>query len=106
ASLAWSGLAVAAAGLVNFGVAGGIALATRSDLDEICVEGRCPSDREDEIAQGRVAAHAATVGLAVAGAGGALAIVAAVVLSGNDEGKTTAVVPLVGPGFVGLWWAF
>lgn len=63
-------LAVAGAGLALGATWGGMALATKKDLDESCpAPDDCPADRADDIRAMQRNANLATAGFAVAGAG-------------------------------------
>lgn len=97
--LVWVGFGVGGAGLVTFAVAGGIALSRKSALDDACGGGDlCPSSQRDAHDDALVAAHVATVGAVVAGAGAALGVVG-LLLSGGGEAEVSAV---LGPTTLGL----
>ncbi|MCB9631243.1 MAG: hypothetical protein H6721_03730 [Sandaracinus sp.] len=91
--------ALAGAGLVSFGVAGGLALGKKSDLEDSCAPACSAADTEG----GRRAALAADVALGVAVAGAIVGTIWWIVgrpSNANDEG--VAVAPWIGPNGAGL----
>ncbi len=94
-----AGFSVAGAGLVVLGVAGGLALAQRSDLDD---QGCAPDCDGGDVSALRTRAIVADVGLVVAVVGAALGVV--FLLTGGDGDDETAedvawgVSPWVAPG--------
>jgi len=85
--LVYVGLGLAGAGLVTFGVAGGIALSRSAELQDVCHGDACPHDSQADIDSARMAAHAATAGGVVAGIGSALFVVG-LLTSGSAEPET------------------
>jgi hypothetical protein len=74
-ALGWVSLSVGAAGLVVGAVAGGLALAKKSELDEACPTATtCPPDRAGDIDTLETRAHVSTAGLAVGVAGVAVGV--------------------------------
>ncbi|MEO0325541.1 MAG: tetratricopeptide repeat protein [Myxococcota bacterium] len=93
-----AGFAIAGAGVVVLGVAGGLALAQRSDLEDQACAPDCASGDVDTL---RTRAIVADVGLAVALVGATLGVV--FLLTGGDDDDESAeatawgVTPWVGP---------
>lgn len=106
----WVGLGIGAAGLVAGAVAGIIASKRASELKDQCVENQCPrAETEDDHDRALVAAHASTVGFVVAGTGGIVALIGAIVNAADNPPPTVesaGLVPVVGVGTVGLRGSF
>jgi hypothetical protein len=104
----WVGLGIGAAGLVAGTVAGVVASSRASDLKDRCPDGRCPrAETEDDYDRALVAAHASTVGFAVAGAGALVCLVGALVTAWSSDSKPpplepVALEPVLGIGAAGL----
>ena len=113
--VAWTGVAVTGVGLLVGAVAGGITLSRSADLEPLCTAGDgndCPppyhQDREDTL----LTAHVSTAGIVVAGLGAGVALLGMFVIDAQAEtaatpaGEQVRLVPLLGPGVVGLRGAF
>lgn len=103
---------IGVAGFGVFGVFGGLASATYSDLESKCSGGEgsrvCPSDTQGQIDDGKMQKDVANIGLIV-GAVGLAAGVTLFVLSIDRGPKKEAAVhvqPVVAPGYVGFQGAF
>ncbi|MBK8254475.1 MAG: tetratricopeptide repeat protein [Polyangiaceae bacterium] len=103
---------VGAAGLIVFGVAGGLANATYGSLDSKCTKGTgtrtCPADAAGQINDGKVQKDVANVGLIV-GAVGLAAGVGLFILSmdsGAKKDDAPKVQAVVGPSYLGVQGTF
>ncbi|MEZ4252062.1 MAG: tetratricopeptide repeat protein [Polyangiales bacterium] len=86
---------VAGAGLVTFGVLGGMALGERSSVEDGC--GATRSCSSSDVSKMDGLALGADLGLAIAAAGAVAGVLVLVLMDSNDdEGATAAVVPFVG----------
>jgi hypothetical protein len=98
-------LGVGAAGLVLAGVTGGMALSKHSALVEKCPDGRCYSSQQSALKSDVDSYHTlgavSTAGFVIAGAGVATGVVLLIAAPKSAPQKDAAVMPLVGPGFVG-----
>jgi len=92
----FTGLGLAGAGLVTWGIAGGIAIDRRSQLDDRCIDGRCQPGTESEIGRYDTARRVSTVGFVVGAAATALAVPFLIVGATNDHE--------VAVDGRGLWW--
>jgi hypothetical protein len=93
----WSAVGIGAAAVIAGAVIGTLALVRYEELD--CPEQRCPPDRADDVA----AYNDLRVPSGLAIFGGVLALGAGIsFLAFDDFGSKTAVVPVVGPGSVGI----
>lgn len=99
--LVWVGFGVAVVGGIVGGITGGVALSKSSDIKDACGGFQCDPSHEDDLDQGEALAHVSTVSFAVAGAGAAVGIIG-LVLSDFGGGQEAALVPMIGPGVVGL----
>ena len=101
------GFVTAGVGAATFAIAGAVAFARSAELDKVCdAAGACDPgpgsqgmvDRQDEIDRANLAAHFATAGIVVAGAGLALGIIP--LLFGDeeedDDEEQAMIVPAVG----------
>lgn len=95
-----------AASLVVFAITGVMAESEFDDLVALCNDTTCPPSEADRVAHGRTlttsANVSAVIGALALGAGTVLTVLGA--LSEGDD--TTAIVPLLGPGYVGLSGSF
>lgn len=89
--LVWIGLGVGVAGLVTFGVAGGVAMHRESKLADECPDASCAPDQQDALDKAMLSAHVSTVGLIIGGMGVTILTIG-LVLPGDDdaEGPTAA----------------
>ena len=71
-ALVYVGYGVAGAGLLVGGVTGFMTLSKGSDLDDQCVDNRCPPSAHDDVDAGQTLGTISTVSFIVAGAGAAL----------------------------------
>jgi hypothetical protein len=105
-----SGLAVTAivagsiggASLLVGAITGGLSLSRASDAKSNCVDGLCPAEDESARDSSVTLAHVSTATFVVGGVGAAVAGVALIMELTGDEPQTGALVPLLGPGFVGV----
>ena len=108
AAAVWVGVGIGAAGLVAGTVAGVVASSRASDLKDRCPDNRCPrAETESDYDRTMVAAHASTVGFAVAGAGALVCLVGALVTAWSSGSKpppleSEAIQPMLGIGAAGL----
>ena len=100
APVGWTLLAIGGAGLIVFGVAGGIGLAAEADLEARCGGSVCPPALEGEVNQFERAKLASSIGLAIGVAGVALAVPPLVIAATRDDAAKISVV--VGPLGAGL----
>jgi hypothetical protein len=117
---AWVGFGVGAAGLLTWGITGGVSMSMSSDIKDDCPNDVCPPEREADIDTAKVLAHVATAGFVVGLAGCTLGVIALVATAGSDgdgaggasnatdDTRVRAVVvrPHVGPGYVGVSGTF
>ncbi len=102
--LFWTGLGTVLAGGVVWAVAGGFAIARSQALLARCTGSACPQGSDGEITAVNDLAHAATAGVVVCSLGAALTITGLVlpeIRGGKSEGAAR-VVPVLGPGTLGL----
>jgi hypothetical protein len=111
--LAYVGFAVGGAGLVTWGVAGGISVSRTSTIKDECPDDKCTEDYQDDLDDALLSAHVATVGLIVGGVGTALGVVAMIVALTESSGAEPEqqsgrlrVRPVVGLGTIGLQGQF
>lgn len=97
AIVGWTGVALAAAGLVAGAVSGGVAMSNKSDLDDECAAGRCT---QDDIDAGSLPAHVSTASFIVAGVGALVGIICLAVDASTEEPAAggAAAQWLIGPG--------
>jgi hypothetical protein len=98
AAIGWTGVALAAAGVVVGAVTGGLAMSNKAQLEDDCAAGNCT---QEDIDSGAVPARVSTVSFIVAGVGALVGIIGlAVELSGDDPaaGTPSAGEMLIGPG--------
>lgn len=96
------GFSIGAAGLVVGAVTGGLSLAKTASLDETCGgDAICPIEAQGAIDEAELFANVSNVGFAVAGAGVLFGVIALFTLDA-DAPAESALVPLVGPGSLGL----
>lgn len=84
ATAGFSFLGLAGAGLVTWGVAGGIALNRRSALDDVCSGGRCPDTARNDVDRYDDARLVSTVGFVVGVASAAIATPLLIVAATRD----------------------
>ena len=102
-------LGLGAAGVIAGTVTGVAAVDKKAALDEACPEpSRCPANRQGDINSMERAARVSTVSFVVGGAAAALggALVLWGVLDSPDGADEARIVPLVGPGTVGIRGGF
>jgi hypothetical protein len=115
--LVWVGVALAGAGAITWGVAGGLLIGKSSELDAQCPNQRCPDAEQDALDSAKLTAHVSTVGVVVTGVGVAVGVVGLLwpylAPAPNEEStpgsttETTArVEPWVGPAFGGVRGVF
>jgi hypothetical protein len=95
-------LGLGGAGLVAFGVAGGLALDKKASLDDACPDRKCGPAQHDEVDSYDTLRTASTVGLI---AGGAFLTAGLVLLLTADDGASSehaALVPELGLGWAGV----
>ena len=107
--LVWVGFGVGAAGLIVWGITGGISMSKSSTLKDECTDGVCSPDQESELDSATTLAHVATAGLVVGLVGCTVGLVSLFAFgSGSDEPDETAtdsavvLRPLIGPTTIGL----
>jgi len=93
---------VGGAALTMAAVAGGLAIAQANDVKAQCIDFRCPSELRDEADRSQTLGTVSTVGFVVGGAAVAAGVVLTVVRPGGGTRDEMGLVPLVGPGWVGL----
>lgn len=99
-------LGLGGAGLIVGAIFGGLATGKKSDLDQVCVEKRCPNDSQGDIDELNTFGNVSTVSLIV---GGATAVLGATLLGvGLTSGSstTTETTLLIQPGGLGLFGRF
>lgn len=99
APLGWSLLAIGVGGLAAWGVAGGIALSRKSDLEAACGGRSCPPELQDDVDAYDEAKVASSLGFAIGVAGVVLAI-PPLVFSLSDDGDDAAA--FVSPSGIGV----
>lgn len=95
---------VGVVGVLLGGVFGGLASATQSSLDEVCeggVQKVCPESRQGDIDQMTLLARASTGAFVVGGIALATGVSLIGVAASRPRAPRTAVVPLLGAGFIG-----
>jgi hypothetical protein len=98
--LGWSSLGIGGGALLMGAVTGGVALKKHGDLAAVCQGGHC-TGQDAAISSYHTMGTLSTVGFI---AGGALAVTGVVLVVTSPKakpGKEAAVIPIVGPGFVG-----
>jgi hypothetical protein len=98
AVVGWTGVALAAAGVVVGAVTGGLAMSNKAQLEDDCGAGQCT---QDDIDGGRVPAKVSTAGFIVGGVGALVGIIClAVDLSGDEPATESSARAelLLGPG--------
>jgi len=107
--LVWIGFGVAGAATIVGAITGGISLSKAAELDDACPDGACPPEQHDEIDRGQTLAHVSTASFIVAGLGIGVGI-AGLFIGGSTESENSAtnttVLPIIGPGYVGLQGSF
>ncbi len=93
---------VGGAALVVGAITGGLSFAQAQDVKNQCVDFRCPADLEDDADRSRTLGIVSTVGFVVGGAAVAAGVVLTFVRPGADDESEARVIPLVGPGWLGL----
>lgn len=94
---------VGAAGLLVFGVLGGLSLNRFDDLEGSCLNGTCPEGSQDAIDEGKTFQVGANIGLCV-GIGGVIAAVALFLYDAEESGAAIEVAPV--PHGVGIGGRF
>ena len=81
---------VGAAGLITFGIFGGMTLSTYGDLDDTCPDGNCPVGSQEDIDAGQTYQTVANVGLVIGlvGAAASATLFLLPMLTGSDEGAS------------------
>ncbi len=111
---AWIGFGVGGAALIAGGVTGGLALSKKSSLSSSCPANKslgvnvCTAAQQSDIDSLKAMSNASTATFVIGGVGvaaGIAGVVVAVVQKPKAK-DATALVPLVGPGFVGVGGAF
>ncbi|MBW2529527.1 MAG: hypothetical protein JRI23_35445 [Deltaproteobacteria bacterium] len=102
---------VGGAGLAVGAITGGLAMGKASELDEACPDrNACPTENEETMDSGKTLGTISTVGFIAGGVGVAAGVVLLFLRPGGGSTEPTepasALVPLVGPGFVGLQGTF
>lgn len=112
--LVWVGVALAGAGAITWGVAGGLLVGKSSELETSCPDQRCPDDRQEDLDSAKLTAHVSTVGVVVTGVGVAIGVVGLLwpLFESGDEPamdattETVSAEPWLGPGFAGVQGKF
>jgi hypothetical protein len=106
--LPWIVLGVGGAGLAVGGVTGAMALSVRSDLSASCPSGKCSPENEaerkayeDDVSRYHTLGTISGIGFGVGIAGVATGVVL-LVTSPSSSPKSASVMPIVGPGFIGV----
>jgi hypothetical protein len=102
--MGWVGIGIGAAGMLSFGIFGGLTMSEFSDMENLCPSNNCTADVESEADTGRtyqtVANVSLVVGLVGLVGGGTLLLLDS--LEGDDESDPDDSTPTVavGPGSV------
>jgi hypothetical protein len=103
ATLGWVGLGIGAAGMLSFGIFGGLTLSEFSKLEEQCPANDCPAANDGDADSGRtyqvVANVSLVVGLVGLVGGGTLLLLDTLEDDGDEDGDDSPTVA-VGPGSV------
>jgi len=99
--LGYSGIGVGAAGIILGGVTGAMAVSKHSTLANLCPDGHCV-DEAGAIADYHTVATLSTVGFIAGGALAATGVVLVVTAPGKKPSGDATLLPLIGPGFVGV----
>ncbi len=91
-----------AAALVVGGVTGGVSLSRVADIKERCVGNRCPPEEEDDADAAAVLGTVSTISFIVGGAAVVAGVVLTLVRPGGSTPTGAHVMPIVGPGYVGV----
>lgn len=103
----WIGIGLAGAGLVAGGVTGGLAVAKKGTVEDLCPSGACgTTEGADALDSATALAHASTASFVLAGAGAATAVLTWALTKDTTAQGAQAWAPLVGPGFLGLRGSF
>jgi hypothetical protein len=102
-TIAWTGVAVAGAGVVVGSITGLLSLSHASDAKAICDGDHCPPAAASDIDAAHATGRASTIAFAVAGAGAAVALVGFLVgdRGSPPDAQAARVVPWIGPGAAG-----
>jgi hypothetical protein len=102
--LVWIGYSFTVVGAVAGAATGSAALAKSAALEADCPGEMCPRDEQGTIDSMNLLSHLSTASFVVAGAGAVLGTIGVAISMGGDEPEPTgaAVVPTLGPGFVGV----
>lgn len=96
-------LGVGGAVLAVGAILGGVSLAKVGDLEEACPDKECGPDQQPTIDSVEDLGNASTALFVVGGAAAATGVVLLIVRpGGGTDAESSAVAPLIGPGFVGL----
>ncbi|HEX6766459.1 MAG TPA: hypothetical protein VF103_13295 [Polyangiaceae bacterium] len=106
--LPWIALGVGGAGLAVGAITGSMALAVHSDLSASCPSGKCKPESEaerkayeDDVSRYHTLGTISGIGFGVGVAGVATGVVL-LVTSPSSPPKNASVMPIVGPGFIGV----
>lgn len=107
-SQGWLALGVGGAGLLMGGIAGGLAINKRKQLDEAgCMDNKCPSSEADNVDAYNSMRTVSTVGFVAGGLGVAAGLVILLTRPSADPGRSqTSVTPWVGAGNAGVLGRF
>lgn len=98
-----AGFGVGVVGIVMFAAGGSMSNDTYSKLEAGCGGGRCPESFRGDIEGGKTQQAVANAGLVIGGVGLAAGATMLVLgLTAKKPAKAAQVIPLVGPGFVGV----
>lgn len=96
---------VGGAGLILGGVFGGLTFGKKSELEEACPEETACND-QDLIDSANTFANVSNAGFIVGGVGVVAGVILLVTLGFDDEPEAAAVMPILGPGTVGVTGRF
>lgn len=103
---AYIALGVGGAGLIVGGVATVLAMGKRSELEDTCIDGKCPKSAEDDISAYHTYGTAMAVGFGVGIAGAAVGTYLLFFHDKKPKTEEVGVRPLVGPGYAGVTGRF
>lgn len=102
-----AGFAVAGAGLLAGAITGGLTLAKASSLEVACTGGVCPHTQHDALGSANTLANLSNVSLGIGAAGVIVGVVGLVLtFRAPEPARAGRLVPLVGPGSIGVAGAF
>ena len=100
--LGFIGIGLGGAGLVTFGVAGGLALGKKSTLDDACPDRKCGPAQHGNVDSYDTLRTVSTIGLISGGALLSLGLVLLLTAGGGESTEHAALTPELGPGWVGV----